>query len=99
MTETKNYLRVMVRMINLQNMNIWLWDRGKLLNRRFVMQEHYQKYLEGEEDIMHLKKEDDPFWEPVEDLFMGLANFFLQSLAYCMDFEEKAYISDYKVSV
>jgi hypothetical protein len=32
-----------------------------------------------------------------EDLFVGLGNFFLQSLAYCMDFEDKVYILDYKV--
>ena len=55
----------MVRMTDLQNLNIWLWDRGKLMNRRFVMQEQYQKYLEGDDNILHLKKEEDPYWEPV----------------------------------
>ena len=30
--------RVMVRMKNLLNNNVWLWDRGKFLNRRFLMQ-------------------------------------------------------------
>lgn len=86
-------------MINLQNLNVWLWDKGKLMNRKFLMQDLYQKYLEGEEYVLHLRKEEDPFWEPPEDLFVGLSNFFLQSLAYCMDFEDKAYISDYKVSL
>ena len=28
----------MVRMKNLLNNNVWLWDRGKFLNRRFLMQ-------------------------------------------------------------
>ena len=28
----------MVRMRNLLNGNVWLWDRGKFMNRRFVMQ-------------------------------------------------------------
>ena len=59
----------MVRMTNLQNLNVWLWDRGKLLNRRFLMQEHYQKYLEGDDNILSLKKEEDPFWEPVFKFF------------------------------
>ena len=27
---------------------------------------------------------------------MGISNFFIQSLGYCMDFEEKAFIIDYK---
>ena len=39
------------------------------MNRRFVMQEHYQKYLEGDDNILKLKKEEDPFWEPVITFF------------------------------
>ena len=87
----------MIKMTNLQNMNVWLWEPNKLMNRRYLMQEHYQRYLEGDDEIMYIKKEEDPFWEPVEDLFVGLSNFFLQSLSYRMDFEDKAYITDYKV--
>ena len=52
--------------------------------------------MDGEDLVLRLKKEDDPFWEPVEDLFIGLGNFFLQNLSYRMDFEDKCYISDYK---
>ena len=29
-------------------------------------------------------------------MFIGISNFFIQSLGYCMDFEEKAFIIDYK---
>jgi kinesin family protein 1 len=85
-------------MVNLQNMNEWIWDTGKFMNRKYLMQDHYQKYLEGEEMILRLKKEDDPFWEPAEEIFIGLSNFFLQSLVYCIDFEDKAFISDCKVA-
>lgn len=87
------------------------------MNRRYLMQELYQRfvllcriiiinwklknyhirYLDGEDLVLRLKKEDDPFWEPVEDLFVGLGNFFIQNLSYRMDFEDKCYISDYKV--
>ena len=87
----------MIRMTNLKNLNEWLWDQGKFMNRKYMMQDLYQKFLDGEEYILRLKKDQDPFWEPPEDLFIGLSNFFLQSLCYCMDFEDKAYISDYKV--
>ncbi len=48
---------------------------------------------------MRLKKEDDPFWDQVEDLFIGLGNMFLQNLSYRMDFEDKCYITDYKVNI
>jgi hypothetical protein len=77
-------------------MNAWIWNTDKFANRRFLMQENYQKYLEGDEAILKLRAEQDPFWEPIEDLFIGISNFFIQSLCYCMDFEEKAFIIDYK---
>ena len=35
--------RVMIRMTHLQNMNSWYWDIGKLMNRRYLMQELYQR--------------------------------------------------------
>jgi hypothetical protein len=38
------------------------------------------------------------FWEPVEDLLLGTANVFLQSLAYSLDFADEICIVDYKVS-
>jgi len=37
------------------------------------------------------------FWEPVEDLLLGTANVFLQSLAYSLDFTDEICIVDYKV--
>lgn len=86
----------MVRMVNLQNQNQWLWDKGKLMNRKFLMQDIYQKYLEGDEAILRLKQFLDPFWDPVEDLFIGVSNIFLQSLGYNMDFEDKSFITNYK---
>ena len=27
----------------------WLWDRDKFRNRKFIMQEMYQNYVEGDE--------------------------------------------------
>ncbi|XP_046580338.1 kinesin-like protein KIF28P isoform X2 [Haliotis rubra] len=87
--------RVMVKMKNLLNGNTWLWERGKFMNRRYLIQEMYQRYLDGE-DVSHIKKEDDPFWEPTEDVLIGTANVFLQSLAFGLDFDDKVVITDYK---
>ena len=36
--------KLMVRVKNLQNDNVWLWERGKFINRRYIMQEMYQQY-------------------------------------------------------
>ena len=33
-----NINRVCVKMKNLVNENVWLWERGKFTNRRFLMQ-------------------------------------------------------------
>ena len=46
---------------------------------------------------MKLPKEEDPFWEPAEDVLIGTANVFLQSLAYALDFDDKITITDFKV--
>ncbi|KAK3085516.1 hypothetical protein FSP39_004469 [Pinctada imbricata] len=87
--------RVMVKMKNLLNGNTWLWERGKFMNRRYLIQELYQKFLDGE-DVSRIPKEEDPFWEPTEDVLIGTANVFLQSLAYALDFDDNLMITDYK---
>ncbi|XP_060596414.1 kinesin-like protein KIF28 [Ruditapes philippinarum] len=96
-TSVNNVLtaRVMVKMKNLLNGNTWLWERGKFMNRRYLIQDLYQKFLDGE-DISKIPKEQDPFWEPTEDVLIGSANVFLQSLSYALDFDDKITITDYK---
>ena len=54
--------------------------------------------MEGE-DVSKIAKEEDPFWEPTEDVLVGTANVFLQSLAYALDFNDKLSITDYKVLI
>ena len=44
-----------------------------------------------------MPREEDPFWEPPEDILIGTANVFLQSLAYALDFDDKLTVTDYKV--
>ncbi|KAJ8041556.1 Kinesin-like protein KIF28P [Holothuria leucospilota] len=88
--------KVVVKMKNLLNGNTWLWDRGKFINRRYVIQDLYQRFLDGDEDISKLPKEEDPFWEPPEDSLIGTANVFLQSLGFALDFDDKITITDFK---
>jgi kinesin family member 1 len=56
----------------------------------------YQAWLDGDRDISLIPKEEDPFWEPVEDTLIGTANIFLQSLGYALDFEDCLTITDFK---
>ncbi|UJR26288.1 hypothetical protein I4U23_007626 [Adineta vaga] len=88
--------KVMIKMRNLLNQNAWYWDDVKFVNRSFIIKEHYQKFLDGEEEILYIAKEDDPFWEPIEDVLIGTASAFLQSLAYSLDFADEICIVDYK---
>jgi len=90
--------KVVVKMTNLLNNNVWLWDRGKFSNRRFIMQELYQRHLDGDDTVSKIPQEEDPFWEPPEDVLIGSANVFLQSLSYALDFDDKLTVTDYKGS-
>ncbi|KAK3716103.1 hypothetical protein QZH41_019651 [Actinostola sp. cb2023] len=89
--------KVAVKMKSMMNGNVWLWDRGKFMNRRYLIQEMYQKFIDNE-DISKIPKEEDPFWEDVEDVLIGTANLFLQSLAFALDFDDKLTVTDYKGS-
>ena len=40
----------MVRMRNLENHNAWLLDRNNFINRKYMMQEMYQNFMEGDND-------------------------------------------------
>ncbi|CAH8870415.1 unnamed protein product [Trichobilharzia szidati] len=85
--------KVMVRMKCAKTGYMWLWERGKFMTRRFLMQEMYQKYLNKEMD--DYSEEEDPFWEPLEDLFIGIAPAFLRALAYHLDIDEQLKIMDF----
>ncbi|EDV21287.1 uncharacterized protein TRIADDRAFT_30614, partial [Trichoplax adhaerens] len=88
--------KVMVKMKDLLNGNTWVWERGKFMNRRYLMQDLYQRHLDGDEDVKKIPNEEDPFWEPPEDVLIGTASIFLQSLAYGLDFDDRLTITDYK---
>ncbi|CAK8695890.1 unnamed protein product [Clavelina lepadiformis] len=88
--------KVMVKVKNLLNGNLWMWERGKFMNRRYMIQELYQKYIDGDEGYKNIKQDDDPFYDPTEDVMVGSANVFLQSLSYALDFDDKLVITDYK---
>lgn len=66
---------------------VWIWSKAKFINRKFLMEELYQRFLEGED--VRVAQEDDPFWDPVEVVHLGSAHVWLQPLAYCMKLEEQ----------
>merc|ERR1712226_793895 len=87
---------VCVKMRDLKNKNEFLWERNKFINRKYLMQEMYQNYVDGDKD-WDLPKEKDPFWEdPSAEVLIGQVHVFLQSLAYMIELEENLTITDYK---
>uniref|UniRef100_A0A286XRU6 Kinesin-like protein n=1 Tax=Cavia porcellus TaxID=10141 RepID=A0A286XRU6_CAVPO len=78
---------VMVKVTNQRTHEVWIWSKAKFINRKFLMEELYQRFLEGEDSCV--AQEDDPFWDPVEVIHLGSAHIWLQSLAYCMQFEDQ----------
>ncbi|XP_039739564.1 kinesin-like protein KIF28P [Pteropus medius] len=79
---------VMVKVTNQRTHEVWIWSKAKFINRKFLMEELYQRFLDGEDS--HVVQEDDPFWDPVQVVHLGSAHIWLQPLAYCMKFEEQA---------
>ncbi|KAF8570426.1 hypothetical protein P879_03451 [Paragonimus westermani] len=80
--------KTMVRMRDLTTNAVWLWGREKFLGRRFLMQEMYQHYLNKGQDV-NIPKEEDPYWEVLEDRLLGVAPAFLQALGYRLDVDDK----------
>ena len=37
-------------MKDLTNDNEWLWNKNKFINRKFIMQEMYQNFVDGDTD-------------------------------------------------
>ncbi|XP_039770792.1 kinesin-like protein KIF28P, partial [Ornithorhynchus anatinus] len=78
---------VVVKVTNEKTNEVWMWSKAKFINRKFLMEEVYQRFLDGED--LQITQENDPFWDPVEAIHLGSAHVWLQSLAYCMKLEEQ----------
>ncbi|KAM4770961.1 kinesin-like protein KIF28 [Rhinophrynus dorsalis] len=89
LTDSRGYdlqKEIMVKVINKSTHQVWIWSKSKFINRKFLMEELYQRFLNG---AIALDRESDPFWDPVEVIHLGSAHIWLQSLAYCMKLEEQ----------
>ena len=89
----------MVKMKNLLNGNTWLWERGKFMNRRYLMQDMYQRHLDGDETLKDMPDDEDAFWDPPSEVLIGTSSAFLQALGYGIDMDDPILVTDYKVGV
>jgi len=95
-TQDDNETKVVIQMKDLNTGNLWLWERDKFVNRRYMMQEMYQQYLDEDETWKTVEKDQDPFWDAPEDYAIGSSSAFLQSLSYGLDFEDKLMLTDHR---
>ena len=59
----------------------WFWSREKFVNRKFVMDEMYEDFQEGED--WQVAPERDPFVEsPDTECLIGTVEIYLQCVAY-----------------
>jgi len=56
----------------------------------------YQQFLDEDDAWKKVAKDQDPFWDEPEDISIGSASAFLQSLSYGLDFEDKLMLTDHR---
>ncbi|XP_062500955.1 kinesin-like protein KIF28P isoform X2 [Corticium candelabrum] len=89
-----DHSEVWVRMNSLVNDQSWLWPRNKFINRKYLMSEMYENYVDGEN--WKLPDERDPFTEnPDTEILIGSTTVYLQNLAYLVDLRNQYELLDY----
>ncbi|XP_041105316.1 kinesin-like protein KIF28P [Polyodon spathula] len=78
---------ITVKVTHKETKQVWVWSKAKFINRKFLMEELYQRHVE--EDTVCVDREKDPFWDPVDCVHLGSAHVWLQSLAFCIKLEEQ----------
>ncbi|XP_007896602.2 kinesin-like protein KIF28P [Callorhinchus milii] len=78
---------IIVKVTNKVADQVWVWSKAKFVNRKFIMEDMYQRFVDGES--IAVGRENDPFWDPVEPVHLGTAHVWLQSLIYCIALEEQ----------
>ncbi|KAK3697535.1 hypothetical protein QZH41_019774, partial [Actinostola sp. cb2023] len=84
-----------VLMQNLYTGLEWLWPKNKFINRKYLMQEMYSNFEDGED--WALPDERDPFTEsPDIDFMVGCVEISMESLGYVLDMREQLNITDFR---
>ena len=63
-----------------------MWSKEKFMNRKFLIEDIYENWTDG--DHVELDQKVDPFWDPVEDVFLGRYAF-----VFTRDFTKKRVVA------
>ncbi|XP_076815632.1 kinesin-like protein KIF28 [Clavelina lepadiformis] len=73
---------------------VWIWSKSKFINRRYMIEELYMKHQDDPTWMVELSEDLDPFWDPVEDIYLGCAHVWLHSLSYNMPLDDQVPINN-----
>uniref|UniRef100_UPI00398EC04C kinesin-like protein KIF28 n=1 Tax=Pristiophorus japonicus TaxID=55135 RepID=UPI00398EC04C len=85
---------IIVKVTNKVAKQVEVWPRDKFTDRKLLIEDIYQHFLEN--GTVHNKMEQDPFWDPVETLHLGSAHVWLETLAYCIAYEDQVDVNNYQ---
>ncbi|XP_078483346.1 kinesin-like protein KIF28 isoform X2 [Ciona intestinalis] len=87
---------VCIKAKNLLTDNEYMWSRPNFVDRKYGMQDMYQRFVE-EEDGWEQNEDGNPFQEEDnDDVTIGSSYLYLQSLAFLMDMEDNVAIRGYR---
>lgn len=94
--DVDNQSQVHVRVLDLESGVQWFWNRQKFFNRKYIMQEIYQNFVNGED--WKVPQEQDPFYDDPEAPFLiGTASVYLGALAFNMQCPYQTDIVDHDI--
>lgn len=87
---------VMIKATNIETKHEWIWPKVKFMNRKYVMQEMYNDFLDGD-DPWDLPPDKDPFVDDINAEFhIGSVKIWLQSTSYMIPMKEQLDVIDYR---
>ncbi|PAA48056.1 hypothetical protein BOX15_Mlig019522g3 [Macrostomum lignano] len=94
--EGEGQTEVYIRLINLENNTEFLWPKDKFLDRKFLMRDVYNSFMDGEADWKPPEHED-PFLEPADTpVLIGTSLIYLESLAHLIEISQAFGVTNYK---
>ncbi|XP_050405735.1 kinesin-like protein KIF28P [Patella vulgata] len=84
---------VLVKVTNTLTRKVWIWSKGKFINRKNIMDQMYSEWSDSGQ--VKVSKKNDPFWDPVEDVFLGSCHVWLQPVAYRVEVDEHFAVHNY----
>ncbi|XP_051873103.1 kinesin-like protein KIF28 [Pristis pectinata] len=84
---------ISIKVTNKIDKQVAIWTQDKFTDRKLLIEDIYQDFLEN--GTVHNKMKQDPFWDPVETLHLGSAHVWLETLAYCIAYEDQVDVNNH----